>query len=134
MRPVCSTDSLVVVSWSWRLSFYLKSPMIGDTFSNYFAILTRFKWTLSRLHYSIRGVLSSSVVVSTYVGILIAFIMGKYCNFYTTPLVTVALTILFVAMFSMFPESPTFLIKQNRLTVSISSARIHSFKLSNQMS
>lgn len=45
--------------------------------------------------------------------------MGAYCDFYTTPLVTIALTILFVAMFAFFPESPKFLIKQNQLEVSI---------------
>lgn len=45
--------------------------------------------------------------------------MGAYCDFYTTPLVTIALTILFVGMFAFFPESPKFLIKQNQLEVSI---------------
>lgn len=45
--------------------------------------------------------------------------MGAHCDFYTTPLITMALTILFVVLFSFFPESPKFLIKQNRLSVSI---------------
>lgn len=66
----------------------------------------------------VRGVLGSSVVLSANIGILIALIFGNYCDFYATPKFAITLSALFMILFSFFPESPVFLIKQNRVSVS----------------
>lgn len=64
-----------------------------------------------------RGTLVSSVTLGGNFGMILAFISGAFCNFYTTPIVVIALTIVFVILFSFFPESPTFLVKMDQKAV-----------------
>lgn len=45
------------------------------------------------------------------------FIMGTFCDYFTTPKFVIALTVVFVALFIRFPESPLFLVKQNKMEV-----------------
>lgn len=52
-------------------------------------------------------------------GILLAFIVGNTCDYYTIPKLMIILLIAFGISFSFFPESPTVLVKQNRIIVSI---------------
>lgn len=48
-------------------------------------------------------------------GVLLAFIIGAYGNFYTTPIFAIALLVAFTILFTFFPETPAFLVRQNLL-------------------
>lgn len=65
----------------------------------------------------VRGTLCSSLVLTENIGILMAFILGNYCDFYMIPKFIIALTILFGVLLLFFAESPIFLVKQNRIDV-----------------
>lgn len=68
---------------------------------------------------SIRGLLTSSVILGSYTGIMFAFLLGAFFDYHIMPIVTIALTALFAILFYFFPESPTYLMKQNKLLVNI---------------
>lgn len=40
----------------------------------------------------VRGTLGSTVVLTVNIGILLAFVLGNFCDFFTTPLVVIGLT------------------------------------------
>lgn len=67
--------------------------------------------------YRVRGTLGSFIVLFCNLGILLGFILGAYCDYNMTPYVFISAIVLFVLLFFFFPESPSFLIKQNRLLV-----------------
>ena len=67
---------------------------------------------------SIRGALVSTVVVSGHIGVVISFVLGAYSEYISYPILAIALTLLFDVIFVFFPETPIFLIKQNRIAVS----------------
>lgn len=62
--------------------------------------------------------MGSTLVLCGNIGMCLAFILGHFCNYYTTPKVVIALTVLFAIGFFFFPESPIFLLKQNKNDVS----------------
>lgn len=67
-------------------------------------------------------------VMATNAGIVAAFMIGTFFDFYAMPKFVIALTIVFVILCSFFPESPIFLIKRNKLSVchlSIHTKRYH---------
>lgn len=67
----------------------------------------------------IRGILGSTLILSLNMGILLGFTFGKYFNsFCMTPWFVIVSTILFGCAFYFFPETPAFLMKQNRMDVS----------------
>lgn len=66
----------------------------------------------------VRGTLGSSLVLTANFGGLLGFIFGDYCNYDTTPLIVIAMTLVFLGGFFFFPETPTVLIKMNRMKVS----------------
>lgn len=53
------------------------------------------------------------------IGYIIAFTLGSYCDFYATPKAVIALTLVYVVLICFFPETPAFLMQQNKITVSI---------------
>lgn len=55
------------------------------------------------------------LIMNENIGVVIAF----YCDFYVTPIAVIVLIIIFVVSFSFFPESPTYLIKRNKISVSM---------------
>lgn len=55
---------------------------------------------------------------SCNIGILLVFILGNYCDYETTPKVVIVLALVFMVTFYFFPESPSVLMKQNRVSVS----------------
>lgn len=69
------------------------------------------------LLFSVRGALGSILILIINFAILLTFIMGTYCDYFTTPKFVIALTVLFFALFISFPESPLFLMKQNKVEV-----------------
>lgn len=64
---------------------------------------------------SIRGILGSTVILTAHFGVALAFVFGNYCSYKTPPIFMIVLTFLFVVLFFFFPESPTFLLKQNKI-------------------
>lgn len=55
--------------------------------------------------------------ITVFAGIVIAFTLGNFCDFYAIPKFVIALNILFVILIYFFPETPIFLIKQNKISV-----------------
>lgn len=55
--------------------------------------------------------------VGVDIGILLAFVLGTYYNYNMTPIVAIFLTVLFIVLFSFFPETPLVLVKRNQILV-----------------
>lgn len=64
---------------------------------------------------SIRGMLASILVFSLNSGIVVAYILGGVMSFRIFPVVSVALAVLFFITFLFMPESPVYLVRQNRM-------------------
>lgn len=60
----------------------------------------------------------STLVLTENFGILLGFTFGQIYSFHTTPLIVIAVIALFAILIYFFPETPTFLVKQNNITVS----------------
>ncbi|XP_031633567.1 facilitated trehalose transporter Tret1-like [Contarinia nasturtii] len=73
----------------------------------------------------VRGFLGSTFILSANFGILLAFVIGNYCDFYTSPKVAIVLMIVYIVLFYFFPESPTFLAKQGNLLAAEDSIRFY---------
>lgn len=69
--------------------------------------------------FSIRGVLGSTMILTVNIGVLIEFIFGNYCDFYIAPKFVIVVAMIYAILMLWFPETPTFLIKQNQIAVSI---------------
>lgn len=61
--------------------------------------------------------------VSTCIGMLVGFSLGTF-NFYVTPVAAIGISILFAILFVFFPETPSFLQQQNKITVRHLSKRL----------
>lgn len=66
----------------------------------------------------IRGALGAILTLSSNLGILLGFVAGNFFDYYMMPKVMLSIPALFFACFMFFPESPYFLVKQNRMEVS----------------
>lgn len=53
------------------------------------------------------------------IGIVLAFVLGNFCDYGTTPKLIIALTILFAVSMNFLPETPTALLKQSKISVRI---------------
>lgn len=67
----------------------------------------------------IRGALSSTLTFSNNFGILLGFVFGNYFDFHAIPIFSIVLTIISAIALFFFPESPSFLMKQNRVSVRV---------------
>lgn len=68
--------------------------------------------------FSIRGTFLSALYTIENFGVLLAYIIGNYFEFYAMPLFSIILIAIFAFLLSFIPESPTFLIKQKQFDVS----------------
>lgn len=68
--------------------------------------------------FRVRGTLVSTLSLTENFGILLAYIIGNYFDFYATPQFTIVLTTLFGILLCFFPESPLILVKQEKIAVS----------------
>ncbi|XP_031629245.1 facilitated trehalose transporter Tret1-like [Contarinia nasturtii] len=73
----------------------------------------------------IRGLLGATLAVSCNVGILLEFIFGYYFNFYAPPKFVIALTTVCGVLLYFLPESPSFLIEQNKSSEAEESIRFY---------
>lgn len=112
---------LAAVCLLWFQCFYLKSQVIGMQMNcvpcvlNLCFLIIYFDLILC---YSVRGVIGSSFILSANFGMLFAFIIGNYFNFYMFPKVVIAIIIVYTVALLFIPESPAFLMKQNKVAVS----------------
>lgn len=66
----------------------------------------------------VRGTLGSLQYLSCNIGILIAFVLGHFLSYGMSPIVLLCLPILFLISFSIFPETPQFLLSRGLDSVS----------------
>lgn len=79
----------------------------------------------------VRGTLGSTLVLSENVGMLMAYCIGNYFDFYAIPKFAILVTIICAISLYFLPESPLFLLKQNKLLVSTEcSFTVHRLKYS----
>jgi MFS family permease len=62
----------------------------------------------------IRGSLGSFFVLSTNLGMLLIYIAGKVFDYHTTPKIMLLLPLAFFVLFSFFPETPIYLLRNNK--------------------
>lgn len=59
------------------------------------------------------------MILSAHFGVALAFIFGNYLTYNTSAIFMIVLSVLFAVLFFFFPETPTFLVKQNKIDVFI---------------
>lgn len=64
---------------------------------------------------SIRGFLGSILVFAINIGILLAYILGGMMSMRVFAMVSLALSVLYFVTFVFMPESPVYLVRQNRI-------------------
>lgn len=67
---------------------------------------------------SVRGTLGTSLMVSGHLGVVIAFALGAYSTYLSIPICIIPILVLFIVVMYFFPETPLYLVKQNKLHVS----------------
>ena len=75
--------------------------------------------------FSVRGTLGSTMILADNTGLLIAYILGHYTDYHTTPHFMIGLTITCGLLLTIFPESPIFLMKRGKARVSTQPFRSH---------
>lgn len=68
------------------------------------------------IFFSLRGTITSTLMLSANTGILVAFAIS-FLGYSASPVFAITTTIIFVILFVMFPETPLFLVKQNKISV-----------------
>lgn len=72
------------------------------------------------VYFSVRGACGSFLFLAINFGIVVAFAIGAYFDYHATPLFAIAVNVLFFAVFLIFPDTPVYLIKKNRIVVRFS--------------
>lgn len=88
---------------------YLARLLVGFGGGGTFVLLPLFVAEISEDR--VRGSLGSLLVLSSNVGILMAFILGNYLSYAAQAIIMATVPIFFFLAFSFFPESPQFLMK-----------------------
>lgn len=73
----------------------------------------------------IRGKLGSFVSLSVNLGILLGFVAGHYLSFFTVPKCALLFTVTHFVTFIFFPESPTFLMRKDRLNEAVEALQFY---------
>lgn len=72
------------------------------------------------MYFRVRGALGSFVTLASNGGVVIGFLVGSYFSYENVPKVLIVFPILFIILYIFFPESPWYLIKENKFKVSLS--------------
>lgn len=70
------------------------------------------------MHYRVRGTVSSTLVLSSNIGVTAAFVLGYCFNFSLISQVPLIVTAVYVIFLFYLPETPIYLVKNNRIPVS----------------
>ncbi|KAG4076487.1 hypothetical protein HA402_014451 [Bradysia odoriphaga] len=73
---------------------------------------------------SVRGTLCASTVLAGHIGVPVAFALG-YLDWAVTPIFSIALSVLAGILIYWFPETPSFLVKQNKIKEAEKSIRFY---------
>ncbi|KAG4078589.1 hypothetical protein HA402_003236 [Bradysia odoriphaga] len=73
----------------------------------------------------IRGILGATIMVSENTGVLLGFAIGGFCDYQVLPAVGITLNLLSVILFVWFPESPPFLVSQDKMVAAEKSIRFY---------
>lgn len=65
----------------------------------------------------VRGLLGSTLVFCCNMGLFSAYVFGTYFSYSTVPLIFIPFSILFLVCFLSVPETPLYLMKQNKFKV-----------------
>lgn len=119
---VCITD-LEWVRWWWYIRNYTIVLIRDSDRSVKNSIKSKYHievFKANNIHCSsVRGALGSTLILAENFGILLAFILGNFCDYYTTPIVVIGITILCAGFLFFLHESPRFLVKRNKIFVSV---------------
>lgn len=63
---------------------------------------------------SVRGRLGSLLMQFANAGFLIAFLAGYYLNYHTIPYIGIGVALVFMLAFSFFPETPSYLLRNQK--------------------
>lgn len=66
-----------------------------------------------------RGSLGAMVVLGCNAGVLIAFVVASFTGYYNQIRILIAIPIIFLLIFTYFPETPEYLLKQNQILVNL---------------
>lgn len=65
------------------------------------------------VRFSVRGRLGSLLMLSANAGFLFAFIAGHYLNYHQIPFLGILISIVFIAAFVFFPDSPAHYLRRD---------------------
>lgn len=65
----------------------------------------------------VRGVLGSFLIFNENIGAVISYLLGNFCNYYIAPIFVICLSLIYAMSFALFPETPTYLMKQSKAIV-----------------
>lgn len=107
-----------LLTWFAQDPFYLyASRLIGGFFgAGGYMIIPIF--LIEVTDDSVRGLFLTSVYTSENVGFLIAYIIGNYFDYYAMPLFSIVLTAIYMLLIALLPETPTYLMRSNKIDVS----------------
>lgn len=71
----------------------------------------------------IRGSLGSFFILATNFGMLLVYTAGDFFNYYTTPKIMLLLPLTFFVLFAFFPETPSYLLRHNKIKEAESSLK-----------
>lgn len=127
--PLISLSIPMIGSWLLVLFaqnvYYLYVARIFHGFTAGAIVVMAPVFLLEIANDNIRGILGSTVILTAHFGVALAFIFGNYCSYSTPPIFMITLTVIFVISFFSFPESPMFLLKQNKISQTERSIRFY---------
>lgn len=66
----------------------------------------------------VRGALGAFLIFTENIGVVTSYLLGNFCNYYIAPICVICLSMIYAMSFAFFPETPTYLMKQNKVIVS----------------
>ncbi|KAG4079717.1 hypothetical protein HA402_004422 [Bradysia odoriphaga] len=73
----------------------------------------------------VRGLLGASLIINENLGVLLGYVLGGFCHYSVLPAFAIGLNVLFVVCFVWFPETPAFLLKQDKISKSEKSIQFY---------
>ncbi|XP_050450567.1 facilitated trehalose transporter Tret1-like [Cataglyphis hispanica] len=110
---------LLIIFATEHLHIYIAKALSGITGAGVFFLVSNYVSEISCD--SIRGILASLIGFSLNTGILLAYILGGMMSLYHLAVIGAILSALFLITFVFIPESPVYLVRENRTREAIKS-------------